>query len=111
MRKMLLDENLPRPLARYFSNDFEVFTVPDMGWASKKNGELIQAMLDEGFEILLTVDKGLPHQQNLNQYPIQIALILTYDNRLKTLMPHIHTIESTIGDRKDKLIEIDLRKN
>ena len=90
---MLLDENLPKPLARYFSQDFEVFTVPDMGWASKKNGELIQAMLDEGFEILLTVDKGIPHQQNLNKYPIQIALILTHDNRLKTLLSKVPLIE------------------
>lgn len=80
-----------------------------MGWASKKNGELIKAMVEEGFDLLLTVDKGIPHQQNLTKYPIQIALVYTRDNRLKTLIPKVQLIEATIKQGSDKLIEIDLR--
>lgn len=34
--KMLLDENLPRPLKNHFSDKVEIFTVPELGWASKK---------------------------------------------------------------------------
>ncbi len=36
--KLLLDENLPKRLKKDFAN-FEIFTVRDKGWNSKKNGE------------------------------------------------------------------------
>lgn len=62
MKKILLDENLPRPLAKQFSQELEVISVHDIGWAEKKNGELIRAMLEEGFEYLMTADRNLQHQ-------------------------------------------------
>lgn len=58
MKKILLDENLPRPLANHFSGDLQVISVHDMGWAEKKNGELLRAMVLENFEYLLTADKN-----------------------------------------------------
>jgi hypothetical protein len=30
-----------------------------MGWSGKKNGELLQLMTGQGFEVLLTVDQTL----------------------------------------------------
>lgn len=66
-------------------------------------------MVEEGFEILLTVDKGIPYQQNIKNYPIQIALVYTRDNRLKTLIPKIELIEAALRQKKGKLIEIDLK--
>lgn len=65
MKRILLDENLPRPLSRHFPNKFQLTSVPDMGWTSKKNGELLEAMTIEGIDILLTVDKNLQYQQHL----------------------------------------------
>jgi len=59
MKKILLDENLPRPLARLFSVPLEVISVHDIGWAEKKNGDLIRSMLEGGVEFLLTADKNL----------------------------------------------------
>jgi hypothetical protein len=38
--KIILDENLPRALKRYFSA-YEVTTVQEQGWAGVKNGELM----------------------------------------------------------------------
>ena len=35
MRKILLDENLPRPLAKHFSG-VQVISVHDIGWAEKR---------------------------------------------------------------------------
>ncbi len=37
--KLVLDENLPKKLKSGFPGH-EVFTVPEMGWAGKTNGEL-----------------------------------------------------------------------
>lgn len=40
MRRVLLDESLPRPL-RGVLTGFDITTVPEAGWASKENGELL----------------------------------------------------------------------
>ena len=39
--KILLDECVNKRLKSYL-NDFEVYTVTEMGWSGTKNGELIQ---------------------------------------------------------------------
>ena len=78
--KLLLDENIPRKL----KNDlweFDVHTVREMNWDGKKNGELLELMLKEGFEVLITADKNLKNQQNFDKYPIPV---LTLDVRLLT---------------------------
>ena len=48
MKRVLLDENLDRRLKNYFSAEFDITSVPDLGWQSKKNGELLTAMVAEG---------------------------------------------------------------
>ncbi len=112
MKNVLLDENLPKPLARLITGEeVEVTSVHDLGWAEKKNGELIRAMLEQGFEYLLTSDKNLQHQQNLEKYPIKLILIRSFDNRLKTLAPFAEIICQRIqlASASEKVIEIDLR--
>lgn len=110
MKKILLDENLPRPLVKHFSG-IQVISVHDIGWAEKKNGELIRSMLEEGFEYLLTADKNLRNQQNLERYPIKLVLVRTFDNRYKTLAPFTERIEQVIllAEEHERFIEIDLR--
>ncbi|MEM6261667.1 MAG: hypothetical protein AAGI38_04095 [Bacteroidota bacterium] len=111
MRKLLLDENLPRPLKHHFSNQVEILTVPDLGWTSKKNGELIAAMVDEEIEYLITVDQNLEYQQNLEKYPIKLVVILSYTNRLKDLIPKVSFIEKCIDEMAEgqKLLHVDIR--
>jgi len=41
----------------------EIFTVREKGWNGIKNGELLQIMVDNNFDALLTFDKNLQHQQ------------------------------------------------
>ena len=55
--KILLDESLPRKLRNDFGADHEVWTVRDKGWLGKKNGELLKFIVDNGFEIFVTVDR------------------------------------------------------
>jgi hypothetical protein len=111
MRKVLLDENLPRPLAKLFTEPLVVYSVYDFGWAEKKNGELIKAMLDEKIELLLTANRNLRYQQNLNKYPIKLAILHLYDNRLKSLLPHVQLIQDSILAASDSeyIIDTDLR--
>jgi predicted nuclease of predicted toxin-antitoxin system len=111
MRRVLLDENLPRPMAKFFQPPLEVISVHDMGWAEMKNGELINAMQQAGFEFLLTADRNLQYQQNLSNTPIRLVVLLTFNNRLKNLLPHVSEIQATILKANDaeQVIEIDLR--
>jgi len=83
--KILLDESLPRKLKNSFGIDHETWTVRDKGWLSKKNGELLKLMIDDGFELFVTADQNLQYQQKLEKLPLTIAVLRGSDNRLKTL--------------------------
>mgnify|MGYP006275047183 CR=1 FL=1 len=48
--KLLLDENIPKKLKKDLLK-FEVFTVQDMEWNGKQNGELLQLL----FRMILTL--------------------------------------------------------
>ena len=61
--RVLLDESVDRRLKRAFDEHHEVSTVPERGWASMKNGELLEAAEKE-FDAFVTTDRGIPHQQN-----------------------------------------------
>ena len=111
MKRLLLDENLPRQLAAYFSTQFDVSSVPDLGWQSKKNGELLSGMDAEGIGYLLTADRNLRFQQNLDKYSVIVVVLHSFDIRLKKLIPLIGRIEAGIVEAEptQKIIEIDLR--
>jgi len=105
--KLLLDENLPIKLKLYFSDNYQVFTSKEMQWVGKKNGELLQLMAENGIDALVTIDKNLKFQQNLDKYNIQIIILLAFNNKLQTLIPFIEPLEKDLSLRKEqKIIEI-----
>ncbi|MBL8231362.1 MAG: DUF5615 family PIN-like protein [Bryobacterales bacterium] len=83
--KILIDENLPRKIAAHL-NGHECRTVVECGWPGKKNGELL-ALADPLFDVLLTLDKNLPYQQNLDSVRLAVLVIHAYSNRLADLLP------------------------
>jgi len=83
--KILLDESLPRKLKNDFGTDYEVWTVRDKGWLGQKNGALLRLMIENNFEIFVTVDSNLPYQQNLERLPLTIFILSAPDNRRETL--------------------------
>ena len=61
-----------------------------MGWAGTGNGALLRVAADSGFDALLTVDRGFAHQQNQDDVPLPVVIILAPSNRpddLRPLMP------------------------
>ncbi len=80
MRRVLLDENMPGKLTQLFAEGVEAQTVGQRGWKGKQNGELLRAAQDE-FDVLLTIDQGIPHQQNVGRFKIGIILIEARSNR------------------------------
>ena len=83
--KLLLDECIDRKLAREFVGN-EVKTVPQMGWAGVKNGELL-ALAETEFDVFITVDRSLSFQQNLQQFNIAVVVLQAPSNRLADLKP------------------------
>ncbi len=83
--KILLDESLPRKLRDDFPEGHEVYTVRDMGWLGKTNGDLLKLMTNNSFELFVTVDKNLPYQQNLQRLSVTIFVLRAKDNTRKTL--------------------------
>ena len=75
--KLLLDENLPVKLKfRFLDRKIETFTVTDMKWKSKSNGELLQLMIENDFTHLVTLDNNLSFQQNFLKYLFRLLLSL-----------------------------------
>ena len=81
--RILLDESVPRHLARFLKGH-EVQTVPRRGWAGVRNGELLRRAATE-FDVFVTVDQNLQHQQNLSRFPVAVAVLAVHDNRIETL--------------------------
>jgi hypothetical protein len=77
--RVLLDECLPRRLKRDLVGH-EAHTAPEMGWASKRNGELLRLAQHE-FDVFLTVDRKLQHQQNLASFNIAVIVMVAGTNR------------------------------
>ena len=95
--KILLDESVPRLLKLQLPH-LDISTVQEMGWAGVRNGELLRRA-EELFDVFITADKNLRHQQNLswcklailvlpsNQVPLVALLVPVVETWLKKIQP------------------------
>lgn len=75
---------MPRQLAERLEGH-EVSTVPRAGWAGLPNGELLRRA-DERFDVLITGDQNLEHQQNLRALRLAIVVVAAPNNRVETFL-------------------------
>jgi hypothetical protein len=94
MIRLLLDENLPKKLKYRFGDDYHVTTVPEEGWSSLKNGELLQAMHDADIQYFITGDKNLSYQQNYQKLTIRLIVLNARNNQYETLLPFVAKIKA-----------------
>ncbi|HXI23379.1 MAG TPA: DUF5615 family PIN-like protein [Pyrinomonadaceae bacterium] len=80
--KLLLDECVTRFLKRDLVGH-EVSTVAEAGLRGLKNGALLSAA-SESFDVLLTVDRNLPFQQNINTLQIAVLLLIAGAQNIPT---------------------------
>lgn len=92
--KLLLDECMPRRLKRTLIGH-EVFTVEDAGLKGLKNGKLLQAASGQ-FQVLISVDKNIPAQQNLVGLQIALMILRAKTNRFEHLEPLIPQALTTL---------------
>ena len=91
---ILLDESLPRPLARLVTGH-EVRTVAQMGWSGLTNGELLaEAAMD--FDVVLTADQNIEFQQNVKELPLAVIVLAASSNRVESLEPLVPLLLNTL---------------
>ncbi len=80
--KVLLDENLPHELRPLLMPMHDVFTVAYQGWAGVANGRLLEMAASNGFDAVVTTDRGYEHQHNLTRLPCAVVLLRTASNKI-----------------------------
>jgi hypothetical protein len=80
-----LDECVPRGLKRDLPGH-DVVTVAEAGWAGTKNGELL-GLAARDFDVFLTVDRRLTHQQDVRGFDIAVITLVARSNRRDDLRP------------------------
>ena len=105
--KIILDHCLPRRLANAFANHF-VRTSADLGWEKLLNGILLARAATE-FDVFLTIDKNLKHEQNLATLPIAVVVIMASSNRLNDVLPFVPAVQSQLAILKpNSFVEVNL---
>lgn len=105
--KILLDECVTKRLKLHLK-EFEVFTVSEMKWNGVKNGKLMTLCVENGFDLLLTIDKNLLFQQNLDKYNLTIAVLNAATSKLECLLLLIPSFKAQAGQlQKHKAYIID----
>jgi predicted nuclease of predicted toxin-antitoxin system len=82
--RILLDECVTRKITPFLSN-FEVKTVGELNWKGMKNGFLLHKAVQNEFDIFLTIDKNILHQQNAAQFNISIVVLNSGNSTIESL--------------------------
>src|SRR5262249_12805371 len=95
--RILLDEQLPRRLARHIRGH-HVRTVQQQSWSGLRNGELLRRAAASGFEVFVTADRNLSFQQNLAEVELGVVVLVARSNRLDDLLPLVPAILTALQD-------------
>jgi predicted nuclease of predicted toxin-antitoxin system len=102
--RVLLDECLPRRLKRELVGH-DASTAPEMGWASKTNGELL-ALAATQFDVFITSDRNLSHQQRVSAFAIAVVVLIASSNNIEDLRPLVPRILEVIPAAKPGTITV-----
>ena len=83
--RILLDESLPRDLSALLIVH-QTTTVRAAGWSGIKNGELL-ALSATRFDVFVTADRNIEHQQNLVTLPVAVVVLLVRRTRIQGIQP------------------------
>lgn len=93
---ILMDENLPRKLKGELLNH-QVETAQERGWAGVRNSQLLRFAVSGGFEVFLTADRNLPHQQPISTPDLAVVVPSVPDTRLQSIRPLIPELLSMLA--------------
>ena len=100
--RVLLDECVPRAL-RHELFGHGVKTVAEVGWAGVKNGELLRLAAGQ-FDLLLTVDRSLEHQQNFAGVLLAVIVVHASSNDVTMLRPLMPAVLAAIPEARPGMV-------
>ena len=94
--RILFDQGVPLPLKKWLeSHDTE--TAQQRGWSELLNGELLAAAEAAGFDLFITTDQNLRHQQDLSRFAIAVLVLMVAN------WPSLEPFASEIAAAVDKI--------
>jgi len=92
--RVLLDECVPVQVM-YGLLGHEVQTVGGMGWAGRKNGELLK-LAAKRFDAFVTVDRSLTYQQEIGGLHLGVIVLVAQSNEMEALRPLIPRLRQAL---------------
>jgi len=107
--RLLMDECVPRKMKFLFAKGgHECQTAGDAGLSGKENGELL-ALAEKSFDVLVTIDKNIRHQQNMAGRNIAILVIRALSNDIDDIRPHVpHALSALQSIKPGQIIEVGI---
>jgi hypothetical protein len=93
--RILFDQAMPVPIRPYLAGH-TVRTAKQQGWDKLRNGDLLIAAEEAGFDLLLTTDKNIRYQQNLTGR--KIAIVVLENSAWRIVQLHLDRIASAVND-------------
>jgi hypothetical protein len=92
--RILFDHGTPAPLIPFLEGH-TVTKARDAGWDTLVNGELLQAAENAGFEVLVTTDKNMASQQNLQSR--RLAIVVLGNSQWRIVQRYVRRIAAAVN--------------
>lgn len=93
--RILLDACVPERLGRFLTGHEVVPVRVAFGTTDINDGELVERATRH-FDALITVDKSLRYQQNLQRQALRVVLLRAHSNALEHLVPLVPGVEAAL---------------
>ena len=95
--KILFDHGTPAPLRQHLP-EHSVDRSAERGWELLENGELIRKAEEDGYQVIVTTDQNMRHQQNLTGSRLAIVVLMAtawprVQHRTKEIRAAIQEVE------------------
>ena len=105
--KILLDENLPQQW-RYEVIGHDCSTAAYCGLAAVENGALLRAAASAGFDAMLSMDRGLEFQHDLDRLPLSVVVLRAPSNRIESIRPLIPALLAALDALRPRTLVVVL---
>jgi hypothetical protein len=75
-----------------------------MGWGGLQNGQLLMQAASKGFDVMITTDQGIVHQQNPSTLPISIVVLHAKSNKIDEIRPLVGTLLAALVSMKSRTL-------
>ena len=103
--KILFDHNVDRRFRRHLAGHM-IKTTREMGWETLANGLLLRECPGAGFEVFISIDKKLRHEQNLTTLPLPVVVLDAITNALPSLIPFAPGLLKVLSSPLDRCLYI-----